>query len=131
MAVAAPAALFTVWIRYVTRDRPHLGGARHWRDNVHGILTDLQLSPLEYHRALYLSMFVIFNVLWIFAFMRVTEKPRFVRATLVLIPALVIPHMLTGIIYEVRQMVPLAFVVIPAAFFWMFRQELWSASTSR
>ena len=46
------------------------------------------------------------------------------RATLVLIPALVIPHLLTGIIYEVRQMVPLAFVVIPAAFFWLFRDEL-------
>lgn len=123
MAVAAPAFVYTAWIRYVTRDRPHLGGARHWRDNIAGIVGDLGLSPLDYYRAAYLSMFFIFNVLWMFAFLRMSEKPRFVRATLLLIPAFVIPHFLTGIILEVRQMVPLAFVVIPAAFFWMFRDE--------
>jgi hypothetical protein len=122
VAVAAPAFIYTGWIRYVTRDRPHLGGARHWGDNVHGILSDLQQNPLDYPRAVYLSMFFIFNVLWIFALLRLSDKPRFVRATLILIPAFLIPHMLTGIIYEVRQMVPLAFVVIPAAFFWIFRE---------
>lgn len=121
IAVGAPAVIYTAWIRYVTRDRPHLGGARHWGDNVHGILTDLQQNPLDYPRAAYLSIFFVFNVLWIFACLRISDKPRFVRATLILIPAFVIPHMLTGIIYEVRQMVPLGFVVIPAAFFWIFR----------
>src|SRR5262245_3228105 len=144
LAVAAPALVYTAWIRYVTWGRPHPGGARHWGDNVGGILADLRLSPLEYHRAAYLSIFFIFNVLWIFAFLRISEKPRFVRASLLLIPAFVFPHFLTGIIFEVRQMIPLAFVVIPAAFFWMFRQELardaveridkasgWSGSTSR
>lgn len=143
LAVTAPALVYTAWIRYATSGRSHLGGARHWGDNIGGILADLRLSPLEYHRAAYLSIFFIFNVLWIFAFLRISEKPRFVRATLLLIPAFVIPHLLTGIIFEVRQMVPLAFVVIPAAFFWMFRQELvptpkdepaqapWSISTSR
>ena len=124
LAVATPAFAYTAWIRYVTRDRPHLGGARHWRDNVHAILADLQLNPLDYYKAVYLSMFFIFNVLWLFAFLRISEKPRYVRATLVLIPAFVIPHLLTGIISEARQMVPLGFVVIPAAFFWLFRDEL-------
>ncbi len=124
LAVAAPAFAYTAWIRYVTRDRPHLGGARHWGDNVHGILADLQVNPLDYHQAAYLSMFFIFNVLWLFALLRISDKPRYVRATLVLLPALVIPHLLTGIISEVRQMVPLGFVVIPAAFFWLFRDEL-------
>jgi hypothetical protein len=41
----------------------------------------------------------------------------------VLIPAFILTHLYTGIIYEVRQMVPLGFVVIPAAFFWMFRES--------
>jgi hypothetical protein len=122
LAVGAPAFAFTACIRYVTRDRPHLGGARHWGDNIHGILNDLQRNPLDFPRAEYLSIFFIFNVLWIFACLRLSEKPRFVRATLVLIPALILPHLYTGIIYEVRQMVPLGFVVIPAAFFWMFRE---------
>jgi hypothetical protein len=122
IVVGAPAFAYTAWIRYLTRDRPHLGGARHWGDNIHGILNDLQQNPLDYPRAAYLSLFFIFNVLWIFACLRLSEKPRFVRATLVLIPAFIIPHLYTGIIYEVRQMVPLGFVVIPAAFFWMFRE---------
>jgi hypothetical protein len=124
MAVAAPACVYTAWIRYVTRDQPHLGGARHWHDNIGGILGDLRMNPLEYPRALYLTVFFMFNVLWIFAVLRIPEKPRFVRATLLLIPAFVIPHLMTGIILEGRQMVPLAFVVIPAAFFWMFRSDL-------
>ena len=124
VAVAAPAFAYTAWIRYVTRDRPHLGGARHWGDNVNGIIADLQLHPLDYPRAVYLSIFFIFHVLWIFAVLRLSEKPRFVCATLVLIPAFVLPHLWTGIIYEVRQMVPLGLVVIPAAFFWLFRDEL-------
>ena len=123
-AVAAPAIIYTGWIRYVTRDSPHLGGARHWRDNLAGMVGDLGLSPLDYYRALYLSMFFIFNVLWIFALLRPSQKPRFVRATLWLIPAWILPHLLTGIVLEVRQMVPLAFVVVPAVFFWMFRGEL-------
>ena len=45
------------------------------------------------------------------------------RVMLVLIPAFILPHFYTGIIYEVRQMVPPGFVVIPAAFFWMFRES--------
>ena len=132
VAVAAPAIVYTAWIRYVTWGRPHPGGARHWGDNIGGILADMRLSPLEYPRALYLSIFFIFNVLWIFAFLRLKEKPRFVRATLVLIPAFILPHLFTGIIYEVRQMVPLAFVVIPAAFFWLFpdpEPRTWNEST--
>jgi hypothetical protein len=122
IVVGAPAFAYSAWIRYVTRDRPHLGGARHWGDNIDGILSDLQQNPLDYPRAAYLALFFIFNVLWIFACLRLSEKPRFVRATLVLIPAFILPHLYTGIIYEVRQMVPLGFVVIPAALFWMFRE---------
>lgn len=124
LLVSAPAIAFTVYIRYVTRDRPHLGGAWHWNDNVEGIINQLGTNPLDYWCALYLSIFFIFNVLWIYALLRLFEKPRFVRSTLWLLPAFIIPHMITGIILEVRQMIPLAYVVIPAAFFWIFRDEL-------
>jgi len=123
LAVTAPAVIYTLWIRYVTWGRPHPGGARHWRDNIGGILAALKLGPLEYYRAEYLGMFFIFNVLWIFAVLRIHDQPRFIRATLLLIPAFVIPHIITGIILEVRQMVPLAYVVVPAAFCWIFRDD--------
>jgi hypothetical protein len=124
LAVAAPAFAYTVWIRYLTRDRPHLGGAWHWNDNLEGLWGDLHLNVLDYPGAFYLGVFFIFNVLWVYAFLRFREKPKFIRATLLLIPAFLIPHMITGVIMEVRQMIPLGFVVIPAAMFWIFRDEL-------
>ena len=82
------------------------------------------MSPLDYYKAYTLSIFLLFNVLWIFAFLKFFEKPRFVRCSLLLVPAFLIPHMITGMILEVRQMIPLAFVVLPAAMFWMFRDEI-------
>jgi hypothetical protein len=124
LAVAVPSFAYTVWIRYITRDRPHLGGAWHWNENWKGMWNDLHLNVLDYSGAFYLSIFFIFNVLWVYAFWCFREKPRFIRATLLLIPAFIIPHMITGIIQEVRQMVPMGFVVIPAAMCWMFRDEL-------
>ena len=66
------------------------------------------MNVLDYPGAFYLSMFFVFNVLWIYAFLRLWEKPRFIRATLVLIPAFIAAHMITGVILEVRQMIPLA-----------------------
>lgn len=124
LAVALPAVAYTAWIRYVTRDRPHLGDFWHLSSNINGMIENAGLSPLEYYRAIYLSIFFIFNVLWVFGFSRLREKPRFIRATLFLVPAFVIPHLITGIIVEVRQMIPLSYVIFPAAFFWMFREEL-------
>jgi hypothetical protein len=129
LAVAAPAFAYTALIRYITRHRPHLGGAWHLQENFQSIWNELQLSPLDYYKALTLSIFVVFNVLWIYAFLKLFEKPRFVRATLWLVPVFVISHMITGMIVEVRQMVPLGFVVIPAAMFWMFRDEITPAQT--
>lgn len=123
-AVSAPAIVYTACIRYITRDRPHLGGAWHWNDNWAGIWADLHLNVLDYAGAFYLSMFFVFNVLWIYALLRLREKPRFIRATLVLIPAFIAAHMVTGIIQEVRQMIPLGFVVIPAAMFWIFGDDV-------
>jgi hypothetical protein len=37
-----------------------------------------------------------------------------------MVPLFVVSHLVTGIVREVRQMVPLAFVIIPAAMLWLF-----------
>jgi hypothetical protein len=123
LAVSAPAILYTVWIRWLTRDRPHLGGARHWRDNLRGMRHDLHLNPLDYVHADYLFVFFIFNLFWIYAYLKISDKPRFVRATLWLVPPFVLAHLVTGITSEVRQMIPLAFVVLPAGLCWLFPQR--------
>jgi hypothetical protein len=124
LAVAAPAYAVTALIRYVNRDRPHLGGAWHLPDNVGGLLSEIQYSPLDYHRADYLCVVFIFGVLWCYAYLGFSGKPPFIRATLLMLPFFLLGHLITGIIFEVRQLVPMAYVVIPAAFCWLFPDEI-------
>ena len=78
-ALAAPAALVTVAVRYVTRDRPHLGGAWHLPDNLWGIGNGLRLllySPLDTWREDYLWFLMLYGPLWVFAYLGWARKPR-------------------------------------------------------
>ncbi len=132
VAVAAPAFVVTAVIRYVNRDRPHLGGGFHLGDNLVGIFSDLQYPGLkpEYFSSNYLSLFLLFGALWVYAYLSWTRKPRFLRAALLMVPLFALSNLITGIISEARQMIPLAYVIIPAAFFWLFANEIASPSTS-
>jgi hypothetical protein len=130
-ALAAPAVLVTAVIRYVTRDQPHLGGAWHLPDNLLGIGKGLLFfSPLDYWRDDYLLFLFLYGPLWVFAYLRWARKPRFVRATLLMAPLFVVAHLITGIIAEPRQMVPLAYVLIPAGFFWLFPGDAVASTAS-
>jgi hypothetical protein len=124
LAVAAPAFLLTAGIRYVNRNQPHLGGGWHGPDNVGGILSNLGYPVLDYYRADYLRPLFLLGPLWIYAYLRWGQKPRFIRATLLMAPLFVAAHLITGIFSEARQMVPLAYVIIPAAFFRLFPGEV-------
>ena len=117
---ALPAFLMVGFIRLVNIDRPHLGGAWHLPDNIDGILNQITSSPLDYWRMDYLFIFFVFNVLWIYAFLKFKDKPLFLRRVSLLVPIFIGLHMLTGIIAEVRQMVPLGFIIIPMALFYLF-----------
>jgi hypothetical protein len=121
-ATAAPAFLVTAVVRYINRHQPHLGGAWHLPDNMNGITTQFLSSPLDYHRAVYLYPLFIFGPLWIYAFLRWERRPVFFGLSLTLVPIFIICHLLTGIVGEVRQMIPLAYIVIPAAMHWLFSE---------
>jgi hypothetical protein len=97
-AVAAPAYLVTAIIRYVNRDRPHLGGAWHLPDNLGNMLAHLFLPGLDYDyfRHNYLAIFILFGVLWLFAYLHWARKPRFLRAALLMVPLFVLANLLTG-----------------------------------
>jgi hypothetical protein len=97
--LALPAYLIVGTIRYITRDAEHLGGAFHLYENI---------FLLHYP-------FVVFHVMWFLAFMYFKKKPLFLQRSLLTIPLFILPHMLTGIIAEARQMLPLAFIIIPAS----------------
>ena len=120
MGTALPAFLVVGFIRIVNIDRPHAGGAWHLPDNIEMMLRQITASPLDYWRMDYLFIFFIFNVLWIYAFLKFKNKPLFLRRVSLIVPIFIGIHMLTGIIAEVRQMIPLSFIIIPMALFYLF-----------
>ncbi|MBF0280387.1 MAG: hypothetical protein HQM13_21505 [SAR324 cluster bacterium] len=122
-----PAYAYTGFIRYLTRDRPHLGGAWHLPDNIAGIIRQLSESPLLYWRAHFLSAFFIFGAFWFFAFYRQSGKPLFLKRALWMTPIFVFIHLLTGVIEESRQMLPLSFIIIPSAL-WVISSEIEKSS---
>ena len=120
LGTALPGFLAQGTMRYITRHQPHLGGAWHLPANVGNILRELTWSPVDYFHAIYLYPLFIFGALWLYACLGFRDKPEFVARSLWLVPLFVIPNLVTGIISEVREMIPLAFIIIPAAMFWMF-----------
>jgi len=114
-----PAFGYTLFIRYVTRDNPHLGGAWHWPDNISGLGQALLTNPFTWHRRSYLYPWLLFGPLWIYAYLSWREKPLFLRAASLMVPLFIGAHLLTGIISEVRQLLPLGAVIIPMAL-WSF-----------
>jgi hypothetical protein len=119
LALTLPAVGFTVFIRYVTRDNEHLGGAWHLPDNLHGIRKAFSSDPLTWHRRHYTYFVFIFGPLWLYAYMGWRKKPLFMRAASLMVPLFLAGNMLTGIILESRQMLPLGAVIIPMAL-WSF-----------
>jgi hypothetical protein len=101
IVLALPAFIIVGVIRYVNIDRPHLGGALHFYDNI-----------VRIHR-----LFRVFNIMWFLAIIYFNRKPLFIQRALLSIPLFILPHMITGIISETRQMIPLSFIIIPAALF--------------
>jgi len=119
-----PAYVAVGFIRYITRDRPHLGGAWHLPDNLEGLINNLKFTPLEFYRAEYLYIIFIFGVFWLFAFLKYSHKPQFLKRAWLVIPVFIFIHFLTGITNEVRQMLPLGFIIIPMALFNLFPPNL-------
>jgi len=88
-------------IRYTFRNHPVLGGGVHFMDNF------LMLGKL----------FMVYHIFWILAFLTPRKKPRFVKYSLLLVPLFILPNFVFGAIEETRQMLPLAFIIIPASLF--------------
>ncbi|CAM1374666.1 hypothetical protein [Tenacibaculum xiamenense] len=99
--LALPAFIVVGIIRYINIDRPHLGGAWHLIDN---------LQKLD-------RLIFIYNIFWILPFIYFKRKNLFLRRSLLTFPLFIIPHLITGIISETRQMLPLGFIIIPASMF--------------
>lgn len=102
--IILPAFAVVAYIRYLTRDAPHLGGAYHLPRNI----------------ALIRIPILLYHILWVLAFLKMSKKPRFLQRALWAVPLFIIPHMITGIITETRQMLPLAYIIFPSALMYLF-----------
>lgn len=121
---AAPAYGYTAMIRYVTRDNPHLGGAWHLPDNLYYMLSDAGMYPIDFWRATHLYIFFLYGAFWLWAFVDYRKKPLFLRRASLVIPLFVLAHLITGKIAEPRQMIPLAYLLLPMGIMTIFPECL-------
>ena len=110
---SAPAWIATGIIRFVTRLNPHLGDPFTLGKNLWGMIYVFIKNPLHLYKTGYAYPFLIFGVFWIYAFLHLKEKDPFLCRLAFFIPLFIIPHLMTGLFYEARQMLPLAFILIP------------------
>jgi len=107
-------------IRFINRDRPYLVPVWQLPENIRGIATDLKNISTDWfgiYDALYLFILFLFSAFWVYAFLGFKSKPLFLRRASIIVPLLVIASFLIGIIYEVRLVLPLGFIIIPLALF--------------
>jgi hypothetical protein len=124
VVVALPAFIAQGTLRIINWHLPHLGGAYHLDENLTNIWNALRhLNPLDYDLGPYLFPAVMFTIFWVYALIGYRRSPRFVQRALWMVPLFVIPNLITGIFREVRQMVPLGFVLIPPSLFLLFRSR--------
>jgi hypothetical protein len=123
LLAGVPIMLTLFPIRWINRDRPHLGGGWHWPDNWQGIARDAGRVFESPQDAFYWYFILMYGVFWIYAVMGYRRSPLFLQRASWMIPLFVFSHLITGIIKESRQMVPLAYIIIPMALFFLFGKK--------
>jgi hypothetical protein len=112
-------------MRYITRDRPHLGDAILWNQNWSRLgqaLTQTHLFDL--YRSPYLYFILVFSVFWLYALLGYRRSGLFLQRALWMVPLFLLAHFITGKIDESRQMIPLGFILIPMGLSFVFSKNL-------
>ena len=118
--LSLPLYAVVLTIRYFTWDYPRLAEFWQLSNNLNMMFNNLHADFFDLFWAAYLYIFLIFNILWVFAFLRFKDKPLFLRRSSLMIPIFIAIHMIAGNISEVRLMLPIAFLIIPMAFCYIF-----------
>jgi len=102
-------------IRYITRDRPHLGGdIILWSSNWHMIWTAIiNFRIFDLINSDYLFFIFLFSIFWLYALLGYRTSGLFLQRALWMVPLFLLAHLITGKINESRQMIPLGFILIP------------------
>ena len=121
--ISLPLVLTVGPIRFYTRDRSVLEDAWHLPDNLQGIFDKHALNFLHLYSDKYWFMFFIFGAFWVYAIVSYRRQPLFLQRAFLMVPLFIAAHLITGIISEVRQMLPLSGVLIPMGLFAVFPGE--------
>jgi hypothetical protein len=121
--IALPAFSIQGVIRYINRGRPHLEDAYHLPDNLLGIWSEFLHPSRSLLHGKYIYPILIYFIFWIYAFLGYSKSPPFLKSVFWIIPFFVAAHLITGKISEARQLIPLAFIIIPMAFFFIFPKD--------
>jgi hypothetical protein len=121
--LALPAFLAQGIIRYITRGRPQLGGAWHLPDNLNGIASSLHANFANLYKTNYLFPLWLFAIFWLYALLGYKKSPKFLQGAFWIVPLFLLGNMITGIITEARQLIPLGFIIIPMGLFFIFPEK--------
>jgi hypothetical protein len=115
----------TVLIRYITRDRPHLGGdIILWSENwqmVWSAITHFHIFDL--YKSDYLFFILLFSIFWLYALLGYRTSGLFLQRAFWMVPLFLLAHFITGKIYESRQMIPLGYILIPMGLGFVLSKE--------
>jgi len=112
-------------IRYITRDRPHLGGdiilwSSNWQMIWRAILN---MKIFDLFESDYLFFILLFSVFWLYALLGYRKSGLFLQRALWMVPLFLLAHFITGKINESRQMIPLGFILIPMGMSFILSKE--------
>ena len=112
-------------LRYITRDRPHLGGdIILWSTNLEMLWNAIRnIQLFELYRSHYLFFILLFSVFWLYALLGYRRSGLFLQRASWMIPLFIIAHLITGKIEESRQMIPLGYILIPMGLSFILSKE--------
>ena len=117
--LALPAFLTQGLIRYITRNNPYLDSGLRLPDNLDRLWHELINPGYALFHGTFIYPILIFSVFWVMAILGYSKSPPFLRKVFWIVPFLIIGNFVTGIISESRQMIPLGFIIIPLALFFI------------
>lgn len=112
-----PVLIFLIPIRYATFPNPHLGPILWLPFNLRTISNQLwHLNFLGLYNSSALYIFFIFGTFWILPWFYLKKSPLFLKRAYLIVPFFVLGHLLVSNIDEVRDMLPLSFIILPLGF---------------
>jgi hypothetical protein len=117
--LALPAFLMQGLMRYFTRNNSYLDSGFRLPDNLDRLWRELINPAYAIFHGTFIYPFLIFSIFWVFAILGYSKSPQFLRKVFWILPFFIAGNLVTGIISEARQMIPLGFIIIPMALFFI------------